>query len=230
MIAQPRADPGEEERRREQDDGEGVVVGALDEPLHVLGRGRGPRLEAIRVSGGGKPVLGQRERRERCGLVLQRLGRDPRREGRLELVAKALAVKSREPHLPLCVRVDPLDEDLDVDLGVPIGEARGPGGFDPRGDRGALRLSLLAVPSCRLVARPGGRHRRGGEQHGRRKLDPVMVGARRSRLGRRRHLSTSAPDASQGRAVWSPRTSRSSSRMRSVRSIAAGLRLPTPGR
>src|SRR4029453_8087734 len=80
------ADPGEEEGRGEQDNGEHVVVGILVRRLGVIRiPGRLP-LEAAALSGCLQPVAGHRERSLRRAWVRKRLRREPGRERRLELV------------------------------------------------------------------------------------------------------------------------------------------------
>ena len=90
---QARADAGEEERRREQDDRERVVVGALDVEAHRLRGGRRPRLEPVGLGLGGELVLRHGERRKRRRGVRPRLRRDPGPERGHELGTEAAPVE-----------------------------------------------------------------------------------------------------------------------------------------
>src|SRR5512132_559117 len=127
-----RADPGEEQRRREQHHPEHVVGRALDVRPGQLGRRLGGRRELVRLLGRSQLVLVHRERGRRRRGILERVGAEPCLEGRLELVAEPFLVERGEIVLALEPGIDPLNEHRDVDLRLGIGETRRSGRLDPR--------------------------------------------------------------------------------------------------
>ena len=66
----------------------------------------------------------------RCRGVLERVGGDPRSEGRLELGTEALLVENGEIVLVAEPRINPCREEGDVDLRLGVGETRRSGRLD----------------------------------------------------------------------------------------------------
>ena len=217
--AQLGAHPCEEERDGEEDDAQHVVGRALDVAPDLGGEHLRLRVEPFGVRGRREPVFRHRERGQRRVGVPQRTRREPRLERRLELLAEALLVEVRERRLLLGVGVDPLDERRDVDLGLRVREAGGARGLDSHCVDASRRLRLLAVPAVGLIAAPCRRDRREREQHDCDELRPVAP----------LRVAHGRPAASQGGSTCTFTIGNASSRIRSVRSIATGSRLPTPG-
>ena len=161
----------------------------------ALGGSGGLDLEAVGGRVGRELVLRHGERRQRGAGVLPRPGGHPGVERRLELRAKALVVEGGELGLVARVGVDPLREQRDVDLPLPVGHVRRARRLDASGDRCALRPGLLAVPARRLIGRPGGGHRGHREQHGGHELEVAVEAGLLPVLG---HDETRAPRASHG--------------------------------
>ncbi len=171
--AQPRADAGEEQRRREEHHAERVAVGALDIRLRDHRLGRTLRLEAIRLRVLGRRVLRHREGRERGVGVRERLRRRPGGDRRAELGPEAPEVERRELLVAVRVGVDPVRERERVDLDLAVGDAGGAIGLDARCRGAVAREALLAAPVRGLVGRPGGRDGRNREQDRRQQVRPV---------------------------------------------------------
>src|SRR6185436_18308749 len=114
----------------------------------------GLSVEALGVGRCRQPVLGHGERRWRGAGGREGVRRDPGVERGFELRPEALDVERLELFVAARVRVDPLDEGGDIDLGLRLGEAGGTRRLYPDAVRAAGGLRLLAVPARRLVAAP----------------------------------------------------------------------------
>ena len=216
-----RADTGEEQRHREQHDGEHVVRRALEVALHHFGGGGRRGIQARRFGPGRRLVLLHLERRERRVGIGERIRCQPRVERGPEVRTEPRFEEVLEDFVPGRVGLDPLDVRGDIDLRLGFGQALRASGVDAQGVRTASRLDLFTVPPVGLIAAPSRGDRGERQQERGEDLDEIVV--LRNAPALVRHLNC---PASAGRT----RRTAAARRTRRCRALGPSGAVPAPSR